>query len=507
MSRMAKKQNRKVVLPPIVLGALVLIPLISLYSLGRQSLVNKAQEEKIVPSQWVPVNVADLNDASHRRIAALRNLREETISAERRRRAIEVETLLIWERGEMDENTDGVIDYLEFNKRTREVASKVYSLRHLVDQNKARGILNSAGNPVLVDRLLPPMGPVLIVLVENDLVNDISKSIEVYKNDVKRDWGFNTEVYTCNGCESVDVRSLLQKRKARGALFVGDLPAAWYLATGCFGDGEYREVFPIDLYFTDLDGSWGGLASCDSSANNSQQCYTIHKGNTLPEIFLGRVTSPSESEEVAFIKSYFARNHAYRTGIAEIPTPASSLIYVDDDWAGWAKSWGVEIATAFKKQLVVYDGKITSATDYKVRLGQAYNHLLIASHSSPWWHQFRIPSGNSFFMYNDIIENPVTVNFYNLFACASARYTEDDYMAGWYVLKRDGNGLLAVGSSKTGAMFGFSYFYRPLAEGTSFGEAMKSWYRNYTESGDECWHGGMTVIGDPTLRVSLSKLK
>jgi hypothetical protein len=37
------------------------------------------------------------------------------------------------------------------------------------------------------------------------------------------------------------------------------------------------------------------------------------------------------------------------------------------------------------------------------------------------------------------ITNPPEAYFYNLFACSNARFTETDYMAGWYMFNKPGS--------------------------------------------------------------------
>ena len=58
---------------------------------------------------------------------------------------------------------------------------------------------------------------------------------------------------------------------------------------------------------------------------------------------------------------------------------------------------------------------------------------------------------------NDIGAIDDHVLFYNLFVCSSARFTSDDYLAGWYV--QSGDTLVAVGSTKTGSMINDEDFY------------------------------------------------
>ena len=59
--------------------------------------------------------------------------------------------------------------------------------------------------------------------------------------------------------------------------------------------------------------------------------------------------------------------------------------------------------------------------------------------------------------------------------------------------------------TKTGSMLDFQYFYEPFGAGATIGSAMMQWFTdiiydtNY-EDWQICWHYGMSLIGDPTLK-------
>ncbi|MCP4581009.1 MAG: hypothetical protein GY839_05285, partial [candidate division Zixibacteria bacterium] len=94
---------------------------------------------------------------------------------------------------------------------------------------------------------------------------------------------------------------------------------------------------------------------------------------------------------------------------------------------------------------------------------------------------------------------------YNLFACSNARYVENDNMGAWYIFESE-YGLLSIGSTKTGSMLCFDDFYRPLGQGTTYGDAFLIWAQTDMEScaGDisRPWFYGMCIQGDPTLKLA-----
>ncbi|MFX0105349.1 MAG: hypothetical protein ACFE75_07655, partial [Candidatus Hodarchaeota archaeon] len=58
-----------------------------------------------------------------------------------------------------------------------------------------------------------------------------------------------------------------------------------------------------------------------------------------------------------------------------------------------------------------------------------------------------------------------------------------------------------VGSSKIGGMTMNSYFYTPLSQGKTFGEAMRLWYWNPLHGPSDPDSMGMTLLGDPLLTI------
>ncbi|HDS01724.1 MAG TPA: hypothetical protein ENO07_06860, partial [candidate division Zixibacteria bacterium] len=136
---------------------------------------------------------------------------------------------------------------------------------------------------------------------------------------------------------------------------------------------------------------------------------------------------------------------------------------------------------------------------------QSYEFIQVCVHSTSTYHTFRRPG--DIWGETDVTEvkaiDPVAY-FYNLFACSNARYTSMNYMAGWYVFCQD-YGLAAFGSAKTGSMLEFDDFYPSLGQQKPIGEAYFDWWNAQSEYGyedwEKCWYYGMTLIGDPTLRI------
>ncbi len=333
------------------------------------------------------------------------------------------------------------------------------------------------------------------VIVNSDLLPQIQTSIDQYVIDLTND-GFEVEVHSTIGGTPESLRTFLQGKYAEGmegCVLIGDLPIPWY-EEYCW---DTTEEFPVDLYYMDLNGVW-----TDSDLNG---LFDSHTGNLAPEIYVGRLTaSPltlSGSTEVGLLQNYFVKNHNYRTGAA--PLYNRALVYVEDDWHDAATYWDADVGLAYDDRTLVYDKYATNAPDYESRLPNNYESVLICVHSSPTLHQFQTPAPAYSYTYNSEIKSIDPVGyFYNLFACSNARYISSNYMAGWYIFCQS-YGLVSIGSTKTGAMLDFGYFYNPFGQGKTIGQSYFDWFSHITAGGvttsELCWHYGMTLCGDPTL--------
>ncbi len=334
----------------------------------------------------------------------------------------------------------------------------------------------------------------MLVLVANSIYAAIAASIDQYVLDVARD-GYWARVFVVLGGQPSEIRNFIHKERPVGALLVGAIPAPWYELDDDF-HGVHSE-FPCDLYYMDTDGVW-------TDPDNDGK-FSGHDGNVNPEIWIGRIWSPtSGGNDVKLINDYFARNHKFRTG--QLGHARSALAYVDDDWQGFDDC---EFDQLFPTSLITKytNPVITDADLYKAEVNSMRSWVQLCAHSSPHSHAFKVGNTNEHIntaYFRDV--NPPNSHFYNLFCCGPGRYTEDDYLAGWYIFDKPGHGtncgLTAVASSKSGSMLWFADFYRPLGQGKVIGDAFVEWWkaRGPNHELDEIrWHYGLALLGDPTL--------
>jgi len=326
----------------------------------------------------------------------------------------------------------------------------------------------------------------------NDEIHELSETLQ---NE-----GYTVYSYQVSGGMPETLKTFLQQLYStdsiEGALFVGNLPVAWFEALE-FG-GEYTE-FPIDLFYMDLDGEWL------DTMNTGNGRYDGHVGDLRkPEIYVGRLTPTGMGIDTTILKRYFLKDHNYRVGLLNLPKRA--LVFVDDDWYPWAWQWANNVSLLFSDTTNYFDPETTRASFYRQRLDSMQTWVSVFAHSWPGGNQFVFNNGNQHDYYYSpeyVSQNPPT-NFYNFFACSFCRYTSNGYGGGRAIFN-DSCGIGSIGSTKTGSMLDFNYFYRPLGQGGTLGQAFKYWfeciYDSVGMSFDRiCWHYGMTLLGDPFLR-------
>jgi hypothetical protein len=342
-----------------------------------------------------------------------------------------------------------------------------------------------------------PKGKVL-VLVNWELYPQIEDSISRYVMDLAYE-GYYAIVEQVSGGTPQELQDFIKAAQPTvGCLLVGKLPVAWYELDNDFGDSGYVD-FPCDLYYMDLSGVWG-----ESDANGK---FDSHTGDVRPDIWVGRLTTTTEGGNAAeLLNDYFKRNHRFRTG--RLGFAGQGIAFVDDDWQDFDDC---ALDYVFPKKYVktFTQPATTNAENYKQNVDQLAGWVQLCAHSSPYVHAFKVPGAPDQFVRNSYLrdKNPPNAFFYNLFCCSNARFTEPDYMAGWYIFDKPErgrcNGMAAIGSTKSGSMLFFENLYGPMGRGKAVGEAYKAWWRALGvvhENWKRSWFYGLTLLGDPTLQ-------
>ncbi|MCD4776971.1 MAG: hypothetical protein K8S15_13085 [Candidatus Aegiribacteria sp.] len=350
-------------------------------------------------------------------------------------------------------------------------------------------------------------GTSFLVILENGLASAVGLSlIERWAADISCN-GLTVEVVEVTYSTPEELKDYLMVRHDQGlegAVFVGDLPVAWSMIDNDILDSS--EEFPSDYFFMDLNGSWQDLWIGYPSGGVSGQDgkYDTWSGELDPEIYIGRILTSNLGDEVSLITSYLNQNHSWRDeGDTE---PLQALCYVDDDWAFYGIDFQQNMQLLYPNTDLVNDNVVTTDSDYEnIRLPASYSWISPFVHSCPSYHLW-YPGMYPTYNYEIAAIQP-PAHFYNLFACSNCRFTTSGYMGGAYVFQNS-NGLAAVGSTKSGAMLRFNYFYAPMGNDGSIGEGYRDWWNQIVSNGfvghERSWHLGMTLIGDPTLVPSMA---
>jgi hypothetical protein len=278
--------------------------------------------------------------------------------------------------------------------------------------------------------------------------------------------GYFATVYQVKGGTPQQFRDFLKMHLPMvGTVLVGSIAVPWFEMHGSdFNNGSSE--FPCDLYYMDLNGTWA-----DSDADGK---FDDHRGDVNPEIFVARMWTPTGGgNDATLLKNYFLRNHQFRKGLQGYSR--TGLAFVEDDWQGF-DDCALDLIFPAGDIEVVKAPADTTGDRFESEVNQQRGWAHICAHSSPFGSAFGpewVPNTE----FSDV--NPPNAYFYNLFACSNARFTEANYMGGWYIFENPGksicNGMAAVGSTKTGSMLAFENFYAPMAAGKSVGEAYKAW--------------------------------
>ena len=330
-----------------------------------------------------------------------------------------------------------------------------------------------------------PKGKVPIV-IKQSLYNSCKSKLNRYIEDVARN-GYYAYIMIFNGGSAVNLKNKLRQVKdISGAILVGDIPAAWFENSNDFR-GKYAE-FPCDLYLMDLNGIWRDM--------DNDGKFDKHSGAVEPDIWIARwPVHRLGGSQNSTLNKYLDKNHLIRLG--KKGYSLNGCAFVDNDWASWGRCSLDKMLG--KKRTEKYNNKAkTNATNYKAKLRKKLNWLHFCCHSSPWHHRTYEDKGK--INWTDIRSpNIPHAFFYQLFNCSSARFTENNFLGGWYVFGNSPFSLAAVGSAKTGSMKAFGQFYGPMGDGALIGEAFADWFSAQApyDNHDRQWYYGMCLIGDP----------
>ncbi len=322
----------------------------------------------------------------------------------------------------------------------------------------------------------------VLVIVNESIYDQTESRIKTYCTDISKD-GIASNIILLDPAEdSYELKLLLQSYngKAECGFFIGDIPPVWYEQTAF---GTY-EVFPTDLYYMDLDANW-----LDTDSNG----YFDSHSDLAIDFYVSRIDGTADE-----INFYFDKLHNYRIRSNSTPVYDGAFIFKDDDWHKNYRNNDFGLDSIYGSVELYQDDGNTTKSAYLDKLtsgGSEYVYQWI--HAFPPALFIDVDDNYEIIKTEDIANNNVKGNFYNLFDCQAARYTVNN-LADYYLTQTD-SCIAILGSTKTGGVYYPVEFHKSLGLGACWGAAFKSWY-NTEGYADDTWFLGIITMGDPAVR-------
>ena len=348
------------------------------------------------------------------------------------------------------------------------------------------------------------------ILVQPTLYSGIASRVQELVTDWESE-GAQVVVYSMQFASPTALRDTLRHIPGlTGALLIGDFPVPWYQV--CEDSGQHYQEFPCDLFFMDLDGIWQDNYHYVTNVGmvpGGDGIYDTHTANfprqsEKPEIVVGRITpTPGMGPAEEVINFYLEKLHQYRHDLGGIRQNFRALAFPDDDWHEWGDMLAYNyINQVYPEVISISNQNQTTASNYEARLDDHFSLIHVWVHSWPQGHSFKINNGTAWdpFYNYQILPANTNANFFQLFACGNCRYVEDLNCGAIYTLQTVA-GINAIGTTHSGGMLHYDYFYQQLAQGMAFGEAFLRTFQFVGKHGFSSdmkgWYYGLTFLGDP----------
>lgn len=339
----------------------------------------------------------------------------------------------------------------------------------------------------------------IAIMVQRDEYSILRPYLKQYASDIADAFNLKVKIFKGSWSTPYDARAKLQKIyrvfNISGCILVGNIPIVYYKAEYDRPEGHMVRVFPTDLYYMDLDGTW--------IDDNGDDIFEDRIDPDTVEIWVSRIKPPID--DLNLIIDFFEKNHEYRTGRLEVPKRA--LIFQETDGEEWGPK-RIEVLKVLYDPiniLALYRESETTKANYINALNLGHEFLFINSHGSSLSQYIREPTGSNWVTYTDAKNIEKGCIFYLLFACNVGRYNVTNYLAGWYVF---GNsyGLAALASTTHWESIDHEMFINKLSNcyvGKAFYEIIK--HADLAASNDPIvarnLYYGATIIGDPILQL------
>ena len=180
-------------------------------------------------------------------------------------------------------------------------------------------------------------GPWVSIYTDSVYAWDLRKELDTLSSHLRRD-GFSVLRWSVGRATPPmvlrdSIRAHWQRYGIEGALFIGNIPAAWFQVRNDSFDTLNKHVYaewPCDLFYMDLDGDWRDTIRYDRSGWHAgiDSIYDVHEGAVAPEIYVGRLMPTGLDSQLTQLRNYFRKDNAFRLDTLRLPPKA--LFFIDD---------------------------------------------------------------------------------------------------------------------------------------------------------------------------------
>ena len=333
----------------------------------------------------------------------------------------------------------------------------------------------------------------LLLLVDSSVLKGLDGELKDYSQDVKRELGLNTVIKSVLSTDTVFtlkkyVDDFYKQNNLNGILIIGNVPTGQMyhsdLAVGTVFDSQGYVL--SDSIYQDVFGKCIYSESKKAFDYKDPECQT---GVTTQLYWVARLTPNSTTAtNLVQLKSYFQRNHAFRTGKISFKNNFMAYLPILSE----SQSRDIEMKTFMERisGYGTYNTKQTNIIDindknsdqkYLSELSKPNNYeaVVFNGHGLPTFHMKDIKPENL---------KKTSFVFMNLLSCSVGRFTTVDYLAGRYLFN---GGLIVL--APTTPVFASTQFedntYEMLSLGVPF-------YKAFEYDGI-----GGNILGDPTLKM------
>jgi hypothetical protein len=344
----------------------------------------------------------------------------------------------------------------------------------------------------------------VLILVDDSLVNQLSSGLATYQSDINKDLKLSSQIISISSTAKAEqvksvIRGFYNKGNLGGVLLVGNIASPkTYFTDPPANPNDYSLT---DAVYQDVYDNCGYSSSLDAySYKNSFGC----ENQSIQPYWIGRLT-PNSSKQTALslLKNYFQRNHAYRTGLYVFQK--NTLLYSPVIFSPWTSGTDADHQYTLNTVLNYYNTNVLNPYsqnqtkliipgyneqrengdgDYLKELQKQYFYetVLFNGHGSPTFHEVNTNPGD--------IKN---ANFFfaDIRSCSVGKFTTQDNLTNDYLF--NGNGFIVLANSVDVAASNLPSdgLYPLLSVGYPFYEALKVVGLGVPTN----------VLGDPTLRM------